>query len=343
MSNIYVEAKGPKGVQAKESLLPAAVTGYTRGLAVTYGSDAYHCMLATVLGQLCAGILEEDAINTYNPCAVVEFGQCVAEIGASVTALEALMVNASGQLIPATNGNAVVAVALEPQTYVAPGSFANVFVFGLFGFLCAGTTVPVPALSHLVASGAIPVASGTYGLGSAAPLAMTLATPTNLQDGTTLEICAETAQAHTVTTAASIIDGTYSVITFATIGDSITLEAMAGLWVATAKKGNVSLAPSVTAYSASGAIGVTVGMATIGGAAAKAMTLVQPSIAQEDTLLFIEAVTAHAHTVTTAANGINGADDTVTFAAVGDAVLLRARNQKWIALALVGNAALSEV
>jgi hypothetical protein len=81
----------------------------------------------------------------------------------------------------------------------------------------------------------------------------------------------------------------------------------------------------------------------VGGNAAKQMTLAQPSVAQEDTLLMIVAATAHAHTVTTTADGINGADDTVTFAAVGDAVLLRARNQKWISLALVGNAALSEV
>src|ERR1700739_2439205 len=134
MPNIYVEGKGPKGVQAKESLLPTAVTGYERGLAVVYGADAYH---ATLAGAAAAaiGILEEDAINAKNPCAVVEFGQTVAQIGANVTAGQQLAVNAAGQLVPAVSTNPVIAIALEIQSYVSPGSFANVWVLGLFGAL----------------------------------------------------------------------------------------------------------------------------------------------------------------------------------------------------------------
>jgi hypothetical protein len=64
---------------------------------------------------------------------VVEFGQVVAQIGANVAAGQSLAVNAAGQLVPAVATNPIVAVALEAQVYVAPGSFANVFVLGFFG------------------------------------------------------------------------------------------------------------------------------------------------------------------------------------------------------------------
>lgn len=232
MANIYVEAKGPKGVQAKESLIPAAVAGYQRGLAVTYGVDAYHAALVAVVGAVAVGILEEDALSTSNPSAVVEFGQTVAQIGADVAALQPLTVNAAGQLVPATPGTAVLAVALEPQVYVAPGSYANVFVLGLFGFLATGSLAAASPVTHAVASAAIPVVSGTYGLGSAAALAMTLATPTLAQDGTKILVVAETAHAHKITTAADIIDGTGDTVTFAAIGDSVELTAVGGKWMA---------------------------------------------------------------------------------------------------------------
>jgi hypothetical protein len=232
MSNIYVEAKGPKGVNAKESLLPAAVSGYTRGLAVTYGTDQYRAALVAIAGAVAVGILEEDAISTKNPCSVIEFGQAVAEIGANIAALQLLAVNASGQLVPAQPGQAVVAVALEPQTYVSPGSFANVFVLGLFGFRAPGSPV-----AHITAAGAIPLTSGAYGLGSGGALAMTLATPTAAQDGTELKIFAETAHAHTVTTAADIINGADDTVTFAAVGDTVTLIAVGGKWLVQSLKG----------------------------------------------------------------------------------------------------------
>jgi hypothetical protein len=132
MANIYVEAKGPKGVQAKESLLPSVVATCQRGLAVVYGADAYHAAPAGAAAAA-IGILEEDAINLANPCAVVEFGQVVAQIGANVTAGESLAVNAAGQLVPAVATNPIVAIALETQVYVSPGSFASVWVPGFFG------------------------------------------------------------------------------------------------------------------------------------------------------------------------------------------------------------------
>jgi hypothetical protein len=132
MANIYVEAKGPKGVQAKESLLPTAVTGYLRGLAVMYGADPYHATLVDVDG-MAIGIIEEDAISLKNPISVIEHGQAVAQIGASVVKGQPLAANAGGLLVPAVSTKPLIAVALEDQTYVSPGSFANVWVLGFFG------------------------------------------------------------------------------------------------------------------------------------------------------------------------------------------------------------------
>jgi hypothetical protein len=306
MANIYVEAKGPKGVHAKESLLPAAVSGYTRGLCVNYGSDAYHATLVTQAATAPLGILEEDAINILNPCSVIEFGQVVAQIGASVTAQQQLTTDANGRLVPATSGQPVVAIALEPQTYVSPASFANVFFFGLMGPNAAAVASPT---TYYTASGAIAVGIGTAVLNAATLLAMTLAAPTAAQDGTVLQIVAETAKAHTVTTPASGINGASTVLTFAAVGDSVTLQAMNQTWVVTAIRGSATVAASTTAYVANGAIGPTVGSATLGSGAAIAMTLVTPTVAQEDTTILIVAVTAHAHTVTTLANIINGVDD----------------------------------
>jgi hypothetical protein len=227
MSNIYVEKKGRQGIQGFESLLPAAVTGYTRGLAVTYGTDEYHAALIAAAAVAIVGILEEDAINVNNPCRVIEFGECVAQIGASVTALQLLAVNASGQLVPAQAGQPVVAVALEPQTYVSPGSFATVFVLGLFGLALTQEGDPV---TYYTAAGAIAVVSGTAAINGAAALAMTLAAPTAAQDGTKIFITASTAHAHTITTPALGINNVHHVVTLAAIGDGIVLEAVNGTW-----------------------------------------------------------------------------------------------------------------
>lgn len=113
MPNINVETKGPKGPQIKESLLPTAVNGYKRGLAVIYGADAYHATLAGTAGEAIVGLIEEDAVSTENPISVVEHGQTVGQIGGAVAANAYLAVNASGQLVTAVSGNHVVAKALE--------------------------------------------------------------------------------------------------------------------------------------------------------------------------------------------------------------------------------------
>jgi hypothetical protein len=175
MANIYVEGKGPQGIQAKESLLPAAVAGYTRGLAVTYGVDQFHAALVAAAGSPAIGLLEEDAININNPASVIQFGQAVAQIGANVVALQPLTTNAAGQLVPATAGQPVTAIALEPQNYVAPGSYATVFVVAILGI-----TMPGSDVNYYAAAGALAVPEGdtTAVVNGAAALAMTLVQPT---------------------------------------------------------------------------------------------------------------------------------------------------------------------
>lgn len=113
MSNINVETKGPKGPQITESLLPTAVTGYKRGLGVTYGADVYHATLAGAAGEAIVGLIAEDAVSVENPILVIQHGQTVGQIGAAVAANAFLAVNASGQLITAVSTNHVVARALE--------------------------------------------------------------------------------------------------------------------------------------------------------------------------------------------------------------------------------------
>lgn len=101
---------------------------------------------------------------------------------------------------------------------------------------------PLPdTVTHAVTSTAIPVAAGTTGLGSSGAILMTLATPTNPgQDGTVIVIVAETAHAHTVTTAANVIKGANTsgdTVTFAHVGDMVILEAVGGLWYIRALNG----------------------------------------------------------------------------------------------------------
>lgn len=102
----------------------------------------------------------------------------------------------------------------------------------------------------------------------------------------------------------------------------------------------------VTYYTASGVIPLASGTVALNGAGALAMTLATPTTpGQDGTTITITATTAHAHTVTTAANKIqnaNATDDTVTFAHLGDTVVLEAVNGLWLVRYLNG-ATLSEV
>jgi hypothetical protein len=100
---------------------------------------------------------------------------------------------------------------------------------------------------------------------------------------------------------------------------------------------------------ANGAISIVTGKVFITKGSAAALTLPLPiagppsSGGQDGAVLSIISTTAFAHTVTTPANGINGADDTATFAAsVPAAFSLTAFNGKWWSGALT-SVTLSEV
>jgi hypothetical protein len=89
--------------------------------------------------------------------------------------------------------------------------------------------------------------------------------------------------------------------------------------------------------SGDGAIGIKEGTALITKGSAAALTLAAPMAGSRDSggddgkKLKIVATTAYAHTVTTPANKINSADDTVTYAAVGDFAELVAYGGIWYA------------
>ena len=101
-----------------------------------------------------------------------------------------------------------------------------------------------------------------------------------------------------------------------------------------------------TYITATGAIPLVSGTYILNGTAACLMTLATPTTpAQDGIVLTIIAGTAHAHTVTTAANKIVPSKDTVTYAAVGDYIILQSQGGLWINMGIGGPtpASLSEV
>jgi hypothetical protein len=88
------------------------------------------------------------------------------------------------------------------------------------------------------ASGAITIQPGVSFLGCAGVCAMTLANPTQQQNGLLMIFSASTAQAHTVTTASNKINSNKSIGTFtAAIGNSFALIAVNGVWWAVSLNG----------------------------------------------------------------------------------------------------------
>lgn len=83
------------------------------------------------------------------------------------------------------------------------------------------------------ANGAITIADGVHALTKGSAAAMTLAAPTAGDEGTELTITARTAFAHTVTITEGIggKGASFDVLTFAAVGDSITLMAVNLHWV----------------------------------------------------------------------------------------------------------------
>ena len=83
------------------------------------------------------------------------------------------------------------------------------------------------------ANGAIAVADGIAAITKGSAAAMTLAPPAAGDDGMLLTITAETGFAHTVTITEGLggKGASFDVITFAAVGDSITLRAVNQHWV----------------------------------------------------------------------------------------------------------------
>ena len=228
-----VETTGVLGEPRKRTYI-AGAAGMGRGLALVQGSDDNHMVVASAPNAAAFAILEESNVNAGDVISAVYEGEAVAVIGAAVAAGQQLVTDALGRLVPATAGTNQNIVARAVSSGTAAGDYIVVYVN-------PNVSAIQDTATHYVASGAIPVASGIAGLGSGAAIAMTLANPTVGQDGTTIFITAETAHAHTVTTAANKINGTKDTVTFAAQGDGVVLEALNGVWVVRSLVGGASL------------------------------------------------------------------------------------------------------
>lgn len=94
------------------------------------------------------------------------------------------------------------------------------------------TTMPNIVSYSVAGAIAIPDVDSVIELNGAAAIAMTLASPTNAQEGRELTIVARSAFAHTVTYAPGFSGGGGSkdVATYAAAGDLITIKAVNGVW-----------------------------------------------------------------------------------------------------------------
>jgi len=92
----------------------------------------------------------------------------------------------------------------------------------------------VPAALY-AANGAIAIANGVHAITKGSAAAMTLAPPAAADEGTRITITARTAFAHTVTITEGLggKGGSFDLMTFAAVGDSITLLADNLHWVPT--------------------------------------------------------------------------------------------------------------
>ena len=89
-------------------------------------------------------------------------------------------------------------------------------------------------------------------------------------------------------------------------------------------------------YSVAGAIPPTPGVHVINGAAAIAMTLAAPSLAQEGATLTVVSKNLHANTLAGSPAFLGAAGGTGTFAATGGSVQLKAVSGKWAVVAGAG-------
>ncbi len=228
-----VETTGVSGNPQRRTYV-AAAAGMTRGLALVQGANDSTLAIAAAVNAPAFAILEETTVNISDPIVAVYQGEAVAIIGAAVLAGQYLVTNATGQLIPATGAINQNVVARA----VSSGSSAGDYIVVLVNPDTGATLDPV---THFIVAGAIPVATGVAGIGSAGVLAMTLAQPTAAQDGTKIFVTAETAYAHTITTPANGINGTKHIVTFAARGDGVVLQALNAVWNVRALVGTAAL------------------------------------------------------------------------------------------------------
>ena len=217
-----VETTGVLGNPLARTYLAAAAT-MGLGLALVQGADDIHLAVAAAANAPAFAILEESNVSIGEPISAIVLGEAVAVIGAAVNAGQYLVTDSQGRLVPATGVSNQNIVARA----VSSGSSAGDYIVVL---VSPDSGIGQDVVTHYVASGAIPVLPGTAGLGSAGVLAMTLAQPTAAQDGTQIFVTAETTHAHTITTAASGINGSKHVVTFAAQGDGVVLEAINAVW-----------------------------------------------------------------------------------------------------------------
>ena len=148
------------------------------------------------------------------------------------------------------------------------------------------------------------------------------------------------------------LDANGRLVPSASAGDNIVAKAISSgsnsgdFIVADVNFGTVGAVDSVVNAVASAAIAIQPGTVTLGSGGALAMTLATPATpGDEGKRIFVVAVTAHAHTIVTAANVIknaNASGDTLTFAHVGDGVELEALGGLWYVRSINGPV-LSEV
>jgi hypothetical protein len=94
-------------------------------------------------------------------------------------------------------------------------------------------------------------------------------------------------------------------------------------------------APGSYTYSAAGAISIAPGIHKLAIAAGGALTLADPTTAQEGIVLTIVSIVAQTHTLTYTAGfaGTTTSSDVATFNAIGDTLTLLAVNGVWMILA----------
>lgn len=93
-------------------------------------------------------------------------------------------------------------------------------------------------------------------------------------------------------------------------------------------------------YTTAGAVPIASGLSLIGGSGVTALTLAAPTALQNGVVMSFSVTTAHAHTLTTPSNKINGGKLSVTFAAIGDAITLQASGTVWYIIGAQGTTTL---